>query len=210
MKEKSKNSYKVVFGIAIVAIIIVLTNVYASTNGYGNIFFMIRSIFGDTQEVSGQENLLSDRDITISYTSMEIAEGIKVQIQRMTLEQNKATMYVYVQNDKKTELKYKAYDESNNLLAEYTGTKGEMYYTDKIEINQTINENAKIRLEVYNSSNKLLKDITVDLVNRELVVGNEKVEKLSEIELKEYLGVFAGLSAPNWEQRNIKNYKNCI
>ena len=57
---------KVIIGIIIIAIALMMTNVYALATGQGNIFFMIKNIFTE-KEIVGKENLLSDREITISY-----------------------------------------------------------------------------------------------------------------------------------------------
>jgi len=86
-----------IFVLFIVAILLV-SQVYASANGYGNIFFMIKSVFSN-EEVKGVDNLLSDRDITISYSSIEVTKGLKVQVQRVTIEKDETTIYLYCQNE---------------------------------------------------------------------------------------------------------------
>lgn len=193
-KNKQRMKTNIIIIIAVLAIIFIATQVFAATNGYGNIFFMIKSIFSN-EEIKGQENLLSDRDITISYTSIEVVDGLKIQIQRVTLEESKATVYVFVEDSQNNApLRYRVYDESNNLIADVTGKNEEFYYTDEVVINKKVDENAKLRVEIYGNSGALLSNITVDLANKELLVNGEQVKRLSEIELKKYLGVFALLS----------------
>ena len=197
-KKTMKTATKVIIAIIILAVILIASNVYASVNGYGNVFFMIRNVFSGEEEVKGKDTLFSDRDITISYSSIEITDGLKVQVQRITLEKDLTTLYLYVQNETQTvkmPLKYKVYDENNNLLKEYTSTKEEeMFFYENIKIEKTISENAKIRLEIYDNSDNLLSNMTIDLQNKEVLIGNNKVEQISEIELKKYLGAFAELN----------------
>ena len=154
-KKTMKTATKTIIAIIILAVFLIASNVYASVNGYGNVFFMIRNVFSGEEEVKGKDTLFSDRDITISYSSIEITDGLKVQVQRITLEKDLTTLYLYVQNETQTvkmPLKYKVYDENNNLLKEYTSTKEEeMFFYENIKIEKTISENAKIRLEIYDN-----------------------------------------------------------
>ena len=79
MEEKKQTKIK--FNTAVILIIIGVillggfcANVYASTNGYGNVFFLIKYIItGEKLQISDRNDIFSDRDITISYESIEYA-----------------------------------------------------------------------------------------------------------------------------------------
>ena len=188
---------KIALAVMILLIIGLTGNMYASTHGYGNIFFMIKTIFSG-EEITGKDNLLSDREITISYSSIEIADGLKVQIQKMVLENNKSTLYVNVNDENTTStrlpLNYKLYDESNKMIAEARGTQ-ESYHTDEIIANQKIAEDATLKLEILDKAGNKLSEITIDLANKELLLNGEAVfSKISEVELRKYLSEFALIS----------------
>ena len=51
-------SFVIIFGAA---------NVYATSQGYENIFFLVRYLFTLDKTITGKDNIMSDRDITISY-----------------------------------------------------------------------------------------------------------------------------------------------
>lgn len=208
-KKKLFNVWNVVAIIVMIILIVLISaNVYAANNGYGNVFFMIKTMFSN-EEVTGKENLLSDREITISYSSIEIADGLKIQIQKMVLEKDKATLYVYVndetENSSNLPLNYKVYDNSNNLIARYDNNPFDgNQYTEEININKAISENDTIRLEICHSE-KLLSNITINLSTKELLVNGEAVvSKVSEVELRKYLGIFAPISAEAENETDLK------
>ena len=167
-------------------ILLISANTYARSNGYENIFFMIKNVFING-EVAGAENLLSDREITISYSNIEIAEGLKIQIQKIVLEEKAAKLYVYVQNPyivedgeipkyeiNKSEipLRYKVYDENNKLIADYISKEKDQYeynvFTDQINIGKKVSENAKLKIEILNNKQKILSIININLENKQI------------------------------------------
>ena len=205
-KKAFTKKNKIAIIIMVVMIIALLvSNAYATNNGYTNIFFMIKDmITNQSLEINGKDNLLSDRDITISYSPIEITDGLKIQVQRVVLENNSATLYIYVNESSentKLPLKYKIYNNDGKLIADYNGNSTPSL--DKVQINTKVKEDESLKLEIYDNSGKLLSTITIDLKNKELLVNGEKVEikKQSEVELKKYLGVFCLLSNndPNFE-----------
>ena len=198
---------KVIIGIIIIIIALMMTNVYASATGQENILFMIKKIFTEN-EILGEENLLSDKEITISYSNIEIAEKLKIQIQKIVLEENVSKLYLYIQNEDLSEnkLRYKIYDENNNLITEY---KGNQYtnnnYLEQINIKQKVNENEKLKLEILNNNLEIISSITIDLENKELLVNSDEIiNKQSEVELKQYLGAFAVLNDKDFENKTDK------
>ena len=209
---KEKKPLKIKFKTAIVLIIIgaiILTifgaNVYASANGYGNIFFLIKYLVtGEKLEISGKDELLSDRDITISYEPIVLTEKIKIQIRNLQIKDNKAKLFVAVNDNQSTEdtpLMYKVYNNENKLICEQKSSKEDNNTTEYIEellLKEFKNDEKIIHLEIFNSKNQKLTRITINIETRELIVDGEKeaIEKISEIELKQFLGYVTSLE-PN-------------
>ena len=126
----------------------------------------------------------------------------------MVLEENSAKLYVYVQNEDLSEnkLKYKIYDENNNIIADYKSNQYEYQnYSEQINIKQKVNENTKLKLEILNDNQDVLSIITIDLANKELLVnGEEIINKQSEVELKQYLSSFVVLNDKEFNNKTDK------
>ena len=209
---EEKKPLKIKFKTAVVLIImgaIILTifgaNVYASANGYGNVFFFIKYLItGEKPEISGKDELLSDRDITISYEPIVLTEKIKIQIRNLQIKDNKAKLFVAVNDNQSTEdtpLMYKVYNNENKLICEQKSSKEDNNTTEYIEellLIEFKNDEKIIHLEIFNSKNQKLTRITINLETREVIVDGEKeaIEKISEIELKQFLGYVTSLE-PN-------------
>ena len=209
---KEKKPLKIKFKTAIVLIIIgaiILTifgaNVYASANGYGNIFFLIKYLVtGEKLEISGKDELLSDRDITISYEPIVLTEKIKIQIRNLQIKDNKAKLFVAVNDNQSTEdtpLMYKVYNNENKLICDQKSSKEDNITTEYIEellLKEFKNDEKIIHLEIFNSKNQKLTRIIINIETREVIVDGEKeaIEKISEIELKQFLGDVTSLE-PN-------------
>ena len=209
---KEKKPLKIKFKTAIVLIIIgaiILTifgaNVYASANGYGNIFFLIKYLVtGEKLEISGKDELLSDRDITISYEPIVLTEKIKIQIRNLQIKDNKAKLFVAVNDNQSTEdtpLMYKVYNNENKLICDQKSSKEDNITTEYIEellLKEFKNDEKIIHLEIFNSKNQKLTRIIINIETREVIVDGEKeaIEKISEIELKQFLGYVTSLE-PN-------------
>ncbi len=209
---EEKKPLKIKFKTAIVLIIIgaiILTifgaNVYASANGYGNVFFFIKYLItGEKPEISGKDELLSDRDITISYEPIVLTEKIKIQIRNLQIKDNKAKLFVAVNDNQSTEdtpLMYKVYNNENKLICDQKSSKEDNNTTEYIEellLKEFKNDEKIIHLEIFNSKNQKLTRITINIETRELIVDGEKeaIEKISEIELKQFLGYVTSLE-PN-------------
>ncbi len=205
---EEKKSLKIKFKTAVVLVIIgaiILTifgaNVYASVNGYGNVFFLIKYLVtGEKPEITGKNDLLSDRDITISYEPIILTEDIKLQIRNLQIKDNKAKLFVAVNESKQNEttpLIYKVYNEENILICEQNSSKGnnETEYIEELLLKEFKNDEKTLHLEIFNSKNEKLTRITINLETREIVIEGEKeaIEKISEIELKKFLGHITAL-----------------
>lgn len=205
-KKKSKNvALKRTLATAACAVILLGGgNIYATTKGYDNIFFMIKYLITGEKPTNNKEGILSDRDITMSYQPIQITENMKILIPKMQIKDNQAKLIVSVnrnnaENDDKLPLKYKVYDEKENILCEQVSNEnGEwsvVTFTDELLLKNYSEENKELKLEMFKSNEELIVTILIDLENKEIkVLGEDKeIEKISEIELKEFLGYVSGL-----------------
>lgn len=188
---------------ASVLILFLGVNAYAYSQGWDNIFFKINEIFKGVQETE-KDNLLSDRDLMISYSDIEVIDGLNIEINKITTEESKTTLYVRLKTTKtakETEelpLMFEVLDEDGVTLAkQQSQMKGESVEAEEaIVINEKVDIELDIlTLNIYSKSDELLKTINIDLLNKTLVqvLGEKDIEKLSEIDLKEKLGYFAGI-----------------
>lgn len=188
---------------ASVLVLFIGINAYAYSQGWDNIFFKINEIFKGVQETE-KDNLLSDRDLMISYSDIEVTDGLNIEINKITTEESKTILYVRLKTEKtakETEelpLTFEVLDEDGVTLAkqqsQMKGTNVEA--EEAIVINEKVDIELDIlTLNIYSKSDELLKTINIDLLNKTLiqVLGEKDIEKLSEIDLKEKLGHFAGL-----------------
>ena len=160
---------------------------------------MIKNLI-TTGNLAGKEEVFSDRDITLSYKSIELADGLKIQANRLEIKDGKTKLYLSVKsNDEKyLPLKYEV-SINNNEQAEtttkITGTKPEntdnASYEDVLTMNYEIDDTKTIVLQISDSSDKVLRTLEINLQTREITVKGEKeFEKISQIELKKYLDFF--------------------
>ena len=177
-------------------------NIYATTHGYNNVFFMIKEFVNSEISVSGKEEILSDRDITISYKQIQIATNLKVTIKELQVKDGVAKLFIKVDEVGEIDsaivpLKYKIYDDNDKLLSEKESSKEEsnvVSYTEEIEIKDYNNENI-INLEIDKSNGSKITTIKINLEEKTIEVQGEKeqLNKISEIELKKFLGYEASM-----------------
>lgn len=172
-------------------------NIYATTQGYDNLFFMIKYLVSENQEeYHTKEELLSDKDITISYMNIELSEDLQVQVNKLEIKNNTAKLTLKFTStfpENKEGLKFKVYDED---------TKEDVYFGKNEKINEyydLILENykddiKKLRLEIEDNKNKT-STIIINLETKELeVLKGYVLDKLSETQLKEDLATFTFLN----------------
>ena len=94
-KNKNIRKKKFLAAVASLMVVFVAANVYAGTMGYNNIFFMIKNMFEKT-EVTNKDDILTDRDLTISYQSIETSDGLKIQVNRLVVKDNEAVLYMNI------------------------------------------------------------------------------------------------------------------
>ena len=181
-------------------------NAYAHTQGYGNIFFMIKYLItGQNDYVEGKENILSDRDITISYQPINLTENVSLIVKKLQIKDGNAKLILMESqkqpNDTNLPLKYEVTDDSNAKLGEAESEiSGNNVNSQKeLQLNN-FKENTKIiNLKVSSKNNNLIANLKIDIENKTVEVAGEQeaLQKISEIELKEFLGYAAGLSKEN-------------
>lgn len=185
-------------------------NIYASTQGYDNVFFMIKEWIAPTQDAYGKDDILSDRDITISYKSIEIAKGIKMQINRLVIKDNEATLHLQIDESESnldiTPFSYIVRDENEKQLCNESTYVTDKKYTQQLKLQGFEKNTKKLNLEVQKNGGETLVKFNIDLINKEIeVIGTEQeIEKISEEELKKYLGAFALL---NYENETLNSEK---
>ena len=210
-QPKKKNNpliFKKIAGIAACAIIALGGgNIYATTQGYDNVFFMIKEWVAPNEDIKGKDGILSDRDITISYKYIEIAKGIKLSVNKLTIKDNEAKLYLTLDEEESkldiTPLTYIVRDEDGNELCRHTGNEYKYVYTlEELKLNNFKEDTKKLDLEILQNDNSTLVTIKINLEGREIeVVGNEQeIEKISEQELKQYLSIFSLL---NYNDENL-------
>lgn len=182
-------------------------NIYATTQGYDNIFFMIKELVSPSGDIKGKEEILLDRDITISYKYIEIAKGIKLSINNLLVKDNEAKLYLTLDENESdldiTPFTYIVRDENGNELCRHKGSEYRYVYTPEVLTLENFKQDTKkLELEMLQKDSTTLVKIIIDLENKEIeVIGNEKeVEKISEQELKQYLSIFSLL---NYNDENL-------
>ena len=219
MKEKEKqvseNGNKVVWkgpklGIVIVVgvllIILLGMQVFASTNGYGNVFFMIKELV-TTGSLQGESEIFSDKEITLSYKSIEIAEGVKLQANKLEIKENESTLCLHITADDKNTVLPLTYEWMSEGLkkTEVKGsksTKGD--FDERLTVKYTFVDDELMTLFVKDKDGKLLRELEINLGTHEIYVnGESEVEKISQIELKKYLNLFSELNNVTGENETL-------
>lgn len=204
LKPKAPKWKKILATAACLVLVIGVANVYATSQGYDNVFFLIKYLVTGEGNVDGKENILSDRDITISYEPINISQGLNVIIKKLQIKNNEAKLYVITtetekQNTNITPLKFIAYNAQNEKLCEQTSiedVKLNKSVTDELILKGFKETDKIINLEIYNVNSEKITTLVINIEERTVEVQGEKeaLQKISEIELKEFLGYAAGLS----------------
>ena len=201
VKVTSKKK-KVMIIVAVCLILFLSANVFAATQGYNNIFFIIKSLVSNDTEVTDRNVILSDRDITISYQPIEVSEGLEIQINKLVVKENEATLFVQVRETdaiEKLPARFMVYDtttETEHLLGNHDLTRNfdaNGRYTEEIKLYNFKEDTDYLGLEVYNEDDMRMMRLEIKLSDREInIVTNEakdpeNLPKISEVELKEFL-----------------------
>ena len=200
-QNKKTNKWKNIL-LSVICLVIILGtgNIYASTQGYGNVFFLIKYLVTkDDNIVAGKDEILYDKDVTISYEAIQLTENLKMQIRNFIAKDNEAKLILAINEanlETTTEvvpLRYKVYNSSNELLCDKRSSKINNQflneYIEELNLKNYKQDDNILILEVYKSNDEKLVKITIDLNMRQITIDGEKeaLQKISETELKKYL-----------------------
>lgn len=168
------------------------SNVYAKSQGYENIFFLIKNIIYNEEKTD--DEIFSDKDIVISYKSIQITDEIELQINELQLKDNTAKLYLLVKEQKEnldSPLNYKVYNNENQEMYSSKNNKKheEKIYTEVLNLKNYKDSCTKLKLEIYNNNGVLLKSIIIDLLEKtiEARTENQVINKISQIELNKFI-----------------------
>ena len=168
MKENNKRK-KVIIVVAFLIVLFLAANVYAAAKGYNNIFFIIKKAFTEDDTVATKDEILKDRDITISYKNIEIADGLFIQINGLTIENNKGRLHLTITENESEVFpnQYSVKEKSNNdtQLAKQAANRKDVYggiYQEIIEL-KGIKDNTNIlSLEVFDNKGNSISLMDID------------------------------------------------
>ena len=204
-KKKEKKAKVAVITLSTIVVLFLGLQVYASTNGYGNVFFMIKNLI-TTGNPAGEQEIFSDKDITLSYKSIEVAEGLKIQANRLEIKDGKTKIYLSIKSESYNHLPLKydisTTDNTGKLIKDKTRSMGiapenddDISYQEVITLDYEVGDNDIIIIKIIDVMDKELRTLEINLQTREITIKGEKdFEKVSEIELKKYLSAFSLLN----------------
>lgn len=212
-KVKLTTRKNLIISITILLVVMFLgVNAFAATQGYNNIFFVIRNLFTN-DVVAEKDEILLDRDITISYEFISIAEGLKVQVNNLKIKDGEAELVLKFKQEKDNNntvpCKFIISDITNgndNILSDQIGKITESSsnedvfyeeYTEVIKLTNINNETNNLKLEIQDEDKNAIAVLQIKLEEKEIDVISSmatELEKLSETELKEILSNFALLN----------------
>lgn len=224
VKVKKSKQKKMIIIMAIIILFFAI-NVYAGTMGYKNIFFAINNFIKPNKEVTDSNEILSDRDTTISYQSIEIASGLNIQINRLVVQDNDATLYINIDESSASVIPARClvYDtsgsESEGLIGneEILHKMNESRYDLPVELVGMKNSTNLLQIEFQDSSYNSIAVLELDLQNKDInIISGEttELEKISEVELKEVLAnyirifMYEDLNAVETRFHTPQEYRN--
>ena len=183
-------------------VVFVAVNGYAATKGYNNVFFMIRNLVTGQAGHAEKDEILMDRDITISYSNINLSKDLSIQVNKLQVKDDEAKLFLSVTEHTGKNYISKAIvrDNANDkiLSDEVFATKSvsdgtEVTYQKEIVLKGMTSSTNEITLELIDKSKESLAKLLIDLDKKEIDIisggaQDGEMEKLSEIELKEEFG----------------------
>ena len=197
-EKKVGKKKKVLASVAALAILFLGVNGYAYTKGYNNIFFIIRNLVKPDESVTyGKDDILTDKDLTISYEPIVVADGVTIQINKLMVSNGKAWI------EMKANIEPDSEGFEGIIVKDFTNGEGKKI-ADREYVHEGETEYVPINVDLYdyNDSMRILKmqimrdtkaiaELKINLDERVIdVLSSEKsdgMEKISEIELKQFL-----------------------
>ena len=199
-RKKRKGAKRFLSAVASLMIIFLVSNAYAATKGYNNIFFIIRDMF-EHQEISDKKEILADEDMTISYQAIEIASGLNIQINRLVAKDNEATLYMNIDETNATIIPvycivHDITTANLKLLANQSISipKFQKRFDEQISLSGMSESTNVLEIEFQSKDFETIAVLNLDLKNKSIDIiqsaAEQELEKISEVELKEYLANF--------------------
>ena len=190
-------------------------NIYATTQGYENIFFMIKHLVTKDETVhNDKSDILSDRDITISYETINLTENIVMQVQKIQINGKEAKLILAIKekeaenSDEVVPLKYEVYNSENKILCSQLSSKGdnESTYTEELNLKNYDTSEGKLVLKIFKANGDEITTLRIDVENKTIEVedAEEALQKISETKLKKFLGEVTGTTC-----LDISNIEYC-
>ena len=200
-KKQKKSWVRPFAAVAACTLIITGANVYASTQGYDNIFFLIKDLGNKNKQVTAtKDEILSDRDITISFTNIEIADELFIQVNRFVVKDGNASLFITVNQELASVRPTKFIVSSNEKILAEDIASDPRIYSYEIKLNNYKEDMKVLKLRVEGENASEIATLEIDLENKEidLVASDsaEEVKKISEIDLKQKLGDYAIVLKP--------------
>lgn len=225
--RKARTPRKFMTAVASLAIVLLVGNTYASTQGYDNIFFAIKDWTSNIIVEAQNREILTDREIVISYQNIEITDKTKIQVNKITVQNNDAKLFIRVNaenedNLSKIPMNFIVTDLSNNEEVIIATQKSKLadanaIFTEEIDVKGFSENTQRIKVELQTNNNVNLSTFEISLAEKQIdIIDGKKVtlKKISEIDLKEKLGIYVGYKnfLEDFEMEitdeNIEKYKN--
>ena len=154
-------------------------NIYATTQGYENIFFMIKHLVTKDETVhNDKSDILSDRDITISYETINLTENIVMQVQKIQINGKEAKLILAIKekeaenSDEVVPLKYEVYNSENKILCSQLSSKGdnESTYTEELNLKNYDTSEGKLVLKIFKANGDEITTLRIDVENKTIEV----------------------------------------
>ena len=204
-KSLPKKSFmkKIVAFAACAVIVLGGGQIYASTQGYGNVFFMIKYLItGANITVTDKDEILSDRDIAISYEPINITPTVAMQVKKIQVKDNQATLILQLREnnveEKITNFGYVVKDENGNQLFSNL-----LKYGD-------VNSDGKVDQKDVDYLNEYLTSNNIVISNAADVNKDETINLKDETILKRHLDGVEGYELlpykENTEEKDMVEY----
>lgn len=225
--RKTRTPKKFMTAVASIAIVLLVGNTYASTQGYENIFFAIKDWTSNMIEKVTKEEILTDREIIISYQNIDITDKTKIQVNELEIKDNEAILSIRVNAEEEENL---SKIPMNFIVTDLTNGEEKVIATQKSNIaaiNTIFTENVvldkfkenteRLKLELQTNNYVSLCTLEIDLLEKQIdIIDGKKVslKKISEIDLKEKLNTYIGYKifledfSAEITDENLEKYEN--
>lgn len=225
--RKNRTPKKFMTAVASLAIVLLVGNTYASTQGYENIFFAIKDWTLNMVEKVTKEEILTDREIIISYQNIDITDKTKIQVNELEIKDNEAILSIRVnsedeENLSKIPMNFIVTDLTNGHQTVIGNQKSHSasinsIFTEKVLLEGFKENTERLKLELKTNNDVTLCTLEIDLLEKQIdIIDGKKVslKKISEIDLKEKLNMYVGYKiflddfSNEITNENLDKYKN--